>query len=270
MLAAKGGVMQYGRWKGFVAMLAVAAIEVGAACAGGAGKADARAAGTLLVAGATGGTGREVVELALARGFKVRALVRNEAKARALFGDRVSYAVADLRDPAVVPAAVAGADYVICVLGSNSRREPDNKPELIDYGAVKALAESARAAGVRQFVLQSSMGVTDPDHMLNKILDNVLAWKLRGENALRAAGVPYTIVRPGGLSDGPAGVAGFKVMQGDPKVLGLTPRADVAAILVNALGRKAALGKTFEVVGDEHGSPPDWDHFFDGLRADVR
>jgi hypothetical protein len=49
------------------------------------------------------------------------------------------------------------------------------------------------------------MGVTDPDHMLNKILDNVLVWKLRGEDALRAAGVPYTIVRPGGLQDGPGG-----------------------------------------------------------------
>lgn len=258
-----------GSLKGALATVAIAALVTG--CAGGAGRPDSgKRAATVLVAGATGGTGREVVALALARGFAVRALVRDEAKARALFGDRVNYVVADVRDGAALPAAVAGADYVICVLGSNSRREPDNKPEMIDYGAVKALAENAKVAGVRQFVLQSSMGVTDPDHMLNRILDNVLIWKKRGEDALRASGVPYTIVRPGGLRDGPAGEGGLNVMQGDPKVMGQVARADVAAILVNALGRKDALGKTFEVTGNPNGVPPDWNRFFGELQADER
>ncbi len=273
MLAAKGEqLMRIMQVRGLAGAWVCAAMAVLlAGCAGGAGRPDAPAkAGTLLVAGATGGTGREVVALALERGYTVRVLVRDEARARALFGDRVSYVVADVRNSAALPAAVAGAEYVISVLGSNSRREPDNKPELIDFGAVKALAQSAQAAGVRHFVLQSSMGVTDPDHMLNKILDNVLVWKLRGEDALRASGVPYTIVRPGGLQDGPGGSGGFKVMQGDPKVLGLTTRADVASILVNALGRKDALGKTFEVVADPNGTPPDWNRFFRPLKPDAR
>lgn len=250
---------------------AVAVIALVSACAGGSERAGSGAgAETVLVAGATGGTGREVVHLALARGFAVRALVRDEPKARALFGDRVTYVVTDVRESAALPAAVAGADYVICALGSNSRREPDNKPELIDYGAVKGLADSAKVAGVRQFVLLSSMGVTDPDHMLNKILDNVLLWKKRGEDALRASGVPYTIVRAGGLRDGPAGDGGITVMQGDPKAMGQIARADVAAILVAALGRKDARAKTFEVIGNPNGTPPDWDRFFEELHADER
>ena len=50
-------------------------------------------ASVVLVAGATGGTGQEVVDQALEKGYRVRALVRDEAKARMLFGDRVQYVV---------------------------------------------------------------------------------------------------------------------------------------------------------------------------------
>lgn len=248
------------------------ATALASACAGGnekPGPGDGPA--LVLVTGATGGTGREVVNQALAAGYAVRALVRDEAKARALFGERVSYIALDVRDSAAIPAAVAGVDYVISTLGSNARSDPTNTPELIDYGAVKALAESAQAAGVKQFVLLSSMGVTDPNHMLNKILDNVLLWKKRGEDALRATGMPYTIVRPGGLRDGEkGGSGGLTVLQGDPQQLGQVTRGDVAAILVQALANDAALFRTFEVISDPNGSPPDWNTFFDGLEPDVR
>ncbi len=56
-------------------------------------------ASVVLVAGATGGIGQEVVDQALAQGYVVRALVRDEAKARMLFGDRVQYVVGDVREP---------------------------------------------------------------------------------------------------------------------------------------------------------------------------
>jgi len=56
-------------------------------------------------------------------------------------------------------------------------------------------------AGVERFVQISSMGVTNPYHYLDKNLDNVLRWKLRGDEVLRASGLRYTIVRPGGLTD---------------------------------------------------------------------
>lgn len=260
-------MVRWVRWA--TVFLAVAMVS---ACAGvGAKSGPGDRPALVLVTGATGGTGREVVEQALAAGYAVRALVRDEAKARALFGDRVGYITLDVRDSAALPAAVEGVDYVISALGANSRRDPTNKPELIDYGAVKVLAESAQKAGVKQFVLLSSMGVTDPNHMLNKILDNVLLWKKRGEDALRATGMPYTIVRPGGLRDGGRGESGgLIVLQGDPQQLGQVTRGDVAAILVHALANDAALFRTFEVIGDPNGSPPDWGSFFDGLERDAR
>jgi uncharacterized protein YbjT (DUF2867 family) len=223
----------------------------------------------VLVAGATGGTGQEIVEQALAKGYRVRALVRDDAKARTLFMDRVQYAIGDVREPRTLRGAVKGVDYVISALGSNVQRDPENSPERVDYQGVKALAEAASAAGVKHFVLVSSMGVTHPEHELNRTLDNILQWKLQGEQALRATRIQYTIVRPGYLSNDPGGVEGVKVMQGDPLDEGRISRADVASVLVNALGRTEAYGKTFEIVGDGQSSRIDWAALYQGLKRDV-
>jgi uncharacterized protein YbjT (DUF2867 family) len=223
----------------------------------------------VLVAGATGGTGQEIVEQALAKGYRVRALVRDDAKARTLFGDRVQYSLGDVREPRTLRGAVKGADYVISALGANAQRDPENSPERVDYQGVKALAEAARAAGVKHFVLVSSMGVTHPEHELNRTLDNILVWKLKGELALRATGLRYTIVRPGHLSNDPGGREGVRIMQGDPSGGGRISRADVASVLVNVLGRKEAYGMTFEIVGDGQSSRIDWAGLYQGLKRDV-
>jgi uncharacterized protein YbjT (DUF2867 family) len=226
--------------------------------------------GLVLIAGATGGTGQAAVEQALDKGYSVRVLVRDREKAATLFGERVTYVVGDVREPRTLRAAVRGARYVISTVGSNGARDPENSPELVDYGGVKALAEAAKMARVEQFVLTSSMGVTNPDNQLNQILDNILQWKLKGENAVRATGMPYTIVRPGGLTNEPGGQHGLKVIQGDPKdVVGRISRADVGAVLVHALGRKDAYGKTFEVIGDPSKASVEWDKLFAGLKPDV-
>jgi uncharacterized protein YbjT (DUF2867 family) len=228
-------------------------------------------ASVVLVAGATGGTGQEVVDQALAKGFRVRALVRDEAKARQLFGDRVQYAVGDVREPRSLKKAVKGVDQVISALGANVQRDPENSPERVDYAGVKALAEAAKAAGVSQFILVSSMGVTHPAHQLNAMLDNILSWKLKGEDAVRATGIHYTIVRPGDLTNEPGGHRGVRIMQGDPvNGAGAVSRADVAAILVNAIGRQDLYDKTFEVVGDHARPRIEWASLYSGLQPDVR
>jgi uncharacterized protein YbjT (DUF2867 family) len=225
----------------------------------------------LLVIGATGGTGQEVVKQALAAGYSVRALVRDEAKARDALGAGVQYFVGNVRQPETLDAAFRGAEFVVSALGSNSRRDPENKPEAIDYLGVKAIAEKAKAADVKHVVLVSSMGVTDPDHMLNKVLDNILVWKLRGENALRESGVRYTVVRPGGLSNNPGGTTGIRVMQGDQKgIVAQIPRADVAAVCVAALGRKDAYGKTLEIISDPNAKRADLTTIFDALKPDAK
>lgn len=233
------------------------------ACAG--------ASARVLVVGATGGTGREVVQQALAKGHAVRALVRDADKARSLLGADVELVVGDVRNGETLERAVKNTDYVISALGSNSRKDPTNKPELIDYGAVRVLAEAAAKANVKQIVLVSSMGVTDPDAPLNKMFDNILAWKFKGEQAVRASGVPYTIVRPGALTNEPGGQHQLKVMQGDSRGAGgRIARADLAAVCVNALGRRDAQRRTFELVASETTGPIDWNRVFAELVVDAR
>jgi uncharacterized protein YbjT (DUF2867 family) len=228
-------------------------------------------ASILLVAGATGGTGQEVVDQALAKGYRVRALVRDEAKARMLFGDRVQYVVGDVREPRSLRRAVKGVDQVISALGANVQRDPENSPERVDFAGVKALAEAAKAAGVSQFILVSSMGVTHPDHQLNAMLDNILSWKLKGEEAVRSTGINYTIVRPGELTNEPGGRRGVRIMQGDPlDGEGTVSRSDVAAVLVSAIGRQDLYGKTFEIVGDHARPRIEWASLYNNLQPDAR
>ena len=224
----------------------------------------------VLVAGATGGTGQEVVEQAIQKGFRVRALVRDEAKARTLFDDRVQYVVGDVRKPRSLKRTMKGVNQVICTLGSNVQRDPENSPQKVDYAGVKALAEAAKAAGVSQFILVSSMGVTHPEHQLNAMLDNILEWKLKGEESVRATGINYTIVRPGSLTNEPGGQRGLRIMQGDPiNGEGTIARADVASVLVSAIGRQDLYFKTFEVVGDHSSSRIEWASRLNDLHPDA-
>jgi uncharacterized protein YbjT (DUF2867 family) len=220
----------------------------------------------VVVAGATGGTGRAVVKNLKAQGYQVRAFVRDEAKARVVLGDDLSYAVGDVRQIDTIRAAFADADYVISAIGS-SRSDPSNNPEAVDYEGVSNLARAAADANIRQFVLVSSSGATQDDHFLNKAFDNVLKWKLKGENALRASGVPYTVVRPGGLINKPANEFAVTFAQGDTST-GTISREDVALICIAALQQGDARGKTFEAFSSAEPGANDWPALFAGLAAD--
>lgn len=225
---------------------------------------------TVLVIGATGRTGRAVVEQSVAAGYQVRALVRDEARARAAFGSQVTLVVGDVRTGEGISTAIDGVDFVISALGSNVRNDPSNTPELVDYGGVRRLAEAAAKAKVRHFVLVSSMGATHRDHPLNKMYSNILIWKLKGEDALRSSGVAYTIVRPGGLTEAAGGEFLPTMMQGDDlSRQGRIARADVAAISVAALDRPEAFRKTFEVIASDTKGTPNWPLLFGALKADA-
>jgi uncharacterized protein YbjT (DUF2867 family) len=233
----------------------------------------------VLVAGATGRTGQEVVKQLLAQNYRVRALVRDRAKAAELFASSVEYAVGDVRETATLPAAMKGVIYVISTIGS-SRDDPTNFPEQVDYGGNKNLAGAAKAAGVKQFLLVSAMGVTHPEDMRieppgRPSRPGVLQWKLKGEEAVRSSGLVYTVIRPAGLGDKPGGRQGIKVQQGDKPIEGdfrdrMIQRADVAAVLINALGNPDAFNKTFEVMGDPTKPSVDWTSFFKPLTTDKK
>jgi uncharacterized protein YbjT (DUF2867 family) len=248
------------------ALIGACVLALGA-CSTGTGGLSA-APKTVLVAGATGRTGTPLVAQLLAEGYTVRVLVRDPAKARAVLGEQVTYLTGDVTDPATLAPAMQGADAVISTIGAKGAKGP-GRPEVIDYMGVKNLASAASAAGVRHFVLVSSRAVTQEDHPLNRMFGDVLKWKLQGENALRASGVPYTIIRPGGLTNAEPGKSAFVLEQGD-KVTGQTTiaRADVATICVQALKYPEARNRTFETHTVPGSPSTDWRAKFAGLKAD--
>ncbi len=225
---------------------------------------------TILVAGATGGTGQQIVGKLKTAGYGVRALVRNQAKAQGVLGEGVEFVVGSTLDAATLTPAMAGVRAVICATGT---RVPvgDDRPERVDYEGVRNLVNAAQTAGVQRFILISSALVTHSEHPLNNF-GRVLDWKLKGENALRESGLAYTIIRPGGLTDQPGGMAGVQVDQGD-KISGIISRNDVAAAACHALDNITTYHTTFEIVnipGDPH--PLDraeyWQNLFAALKTD--
>ena len=222
----------------------------------------------VLVAGATGGTGSLVVAELQKQGYPVRAFVRDTAKAAERLGADVEAVAGDLKDPASIAAAMDGVGAVINAAGASASGGPDNTAEKVDFEGARNLAEAALGAGVGQYVLVSSRGVTDDDHYLNRMFNNILIWKRRGEEAVAASGVPYTIVRPGGLSDDPGGNQTVIFEQGDTRSEGIwITRADVARVCVSALAHDAALNRVFEIHAEDGEAQADFGAEFASLSA---
>jgi uncharacterized protein YbjT (DUF2867 family) len=232
--------------------------------------AAAKTSGAVLIVGATGRSGPAMINALRAEGYaNLYALVRDAASAKTKLSADIKLLEGDVRDPASLKAAMQGVTYIVSALGSNTFNDPANSPEMVDYNGVRNLAEAAKAAGVRQYVQISSLGVTNPNHPLNRF-GKVMDWKLKGEMALRASGVRYTIVRAGGLGDEPGGKTGIRALQGDKLEGGRIARADVGTVCAKALGNRHAMNKTFEIVSGEPGAAMNWSRFFKDLAADPK
>jgi len=227
----------------------------------------------VLVAGATGKTGRLLLEqLRKDPRFAIRPMARDVEAARRNVSPDYLWVEGDVTRPETLRTALTGASLVLVAIGGTERSGP-NSPEFVDYGGVKNLADAARAAGVRQLVLESSMGVGSGGGllgmMLNLLSGDALKWKAKGEEHLRASGVPYTIIRPGGLTDDPAGQVGISFQQGD-EGSGRIGRGDVAAVMIAALDNPDALRRTFEIFSDAKLKPDAWRTEFSVLLPDPR
>ena len=215
---------------------------------------------TVVVAGATGRSGKIVVQLLREQGVKVRGFSRKVDEARAAMPD-VEWLTADVRDPKSLQSIARGADRMVIALGSNSFRDPTNKPEDVDDAGVARLVELAKAAGLKHVVLVSSAGVTRAqpgEERFAKLMYGVMTAKLRGEDALRRSGVPYTILRPVGLWDKPPGQYGIALVPGDPPITAMIARADVAAVAVQALVDPAARNKTLVILNVAQAQADGW------------
>jgi uncharacterized protein YbjT (DUF2867 family) len=233
---------------------------------------------TILVAGASGRTGRYVVQHLQEDGLRFRAMTRNRAEAvkrlsaadPAVDWNRVDWIECDVRDRQQVAAAMRGVEFVISVIGANTVGD-DNSAEFVDYGGVRNLVDAAVREKVQQFVLLTAIGVTDPAHPFNKATKGALGWRFKGEEYLRASGLAYTIVRPGGLVNEPAGQKGLRLEQGDnwrPLLRSTLSRDDLALVLIESLRQPGARNVTFELVNDASLAPGAWRERLTTLRPD--
>jgi uncharacterized protein YbjT (DUF2867 family) len=192
----------------------------------------------VVVAGAHGQVARRLGRLLSARGDTVVGIVRNPEHRADLEDDGVQPSVLDLEQASVdeVAEVVRGADAVVFAAGAGPGSGADRK-QTVDHAAAVLLADAAERAGVRPYLLVSSMGVeiarTGTPQGMDPVFAVYLQAKLRAEDQiLPRVALDTTIVRPGRLTDGPGT---GQVTLGHGLELADVPRDDVAAVLAEML-----------------------------------
>ncbi|KAF5833614.1 nucleoside diphosphate sugar epimerase [Dunaliella salina] len=171
---------------------------------------------TVLVAGATGGVGQLVSAKLIERGFKVKAIARpRSAKALEGYGPNLQVVQADLKDPTAIGSLFGDIEAIVCATGTTAfpsdRWNGDNGPRPTDWEAnanlinIAAGAMKASGGDLARFLLVTSAGVERQKELPWAILNlfGVLKYKRDAEELLMKSGLPWTIIRPSRLTDGP-------------------------------------------------------------------
>ena len=200
------------------------------------------------IAGGHGRIALHTSRLLSQRGDGVRGLIRNEGQSDDLRAVGATPVVVDLEQVADGDLAdiVAGSDAVVFAAGAGPGSGAARK-ETVDYGAAVKRLAAARRAGVARYVMVGSMGADDPPAG-DDVFSVYLRAKARADRALMDSDRAWTVVRPGGLTDGP-GTGRVDLARRVPR--GKVPRADVAAVLVAVLDDERTVGHVFEVVGGD-------------------
>jgi len=207
----------------------------------------------ILVAGATGVLGSEIVRRLRARGEKVRAMVRVSSapeKVERLEKMGADIVRADVKEPPTLRAACDGVNAVISTITTILTSQPGDSFEATDGEGNKALIDAARKAGVSKFVFVSFDTSKSPDMPLSNAKKDV-------EEHLKRSGKDYTILHPSLFfeswlgpmlfADPAAGTA--KVYGKGTDKLRYVAVADVAEFAVQSLSRPVARNATIPVGG---------------------
>lgn len=160
----------------------------------------------VLIVGATGGTGRQLVEQALERGHVVTALARDPSALR-IEHPRLTVVRGDVLDYRSVEAAVRGQDAVLSALGHKRFFYPTR---ILSEGT-RNLLRAMETHGVQRFVCETALGIGDSAGRMGvyytffviPIILPFYFWdKTRQERLIAASGVSWVVVRPGALANG--------------------------------------------------------------------
>lgn len=199
----------------------------------------------VVIAGGHGQIALQLEKVLAERGHSPVGIVRNPNHAADLEAVGARAVVLDLEhtDVAAVADVLQGADAVVFAAGGGPNSGAQRK-ETVDKGAAVLLADAAEQAGVRRYVIISAMGTESADPDSDDVFQVYLRAKKASDDDLRSRDLDWTVVRPGLLTDDPAG---GRIRVGSlPR--GEIPRADVAAVLAEVLDNDTTIGVTFDLV----------------------
>lgn len=206
--------------------------------------------GPVVVVGGTGALGGQVVTGLLARGKRVRALVRPASNAARLERAGVEIARGDMMDPASLLRAMDGADAVVTTAAGYTRHSKGDTAE-IDTTGNRNLADAASRAGVRRFVLTSIL-TCDQTPQVPHFWHKKLA-----EDRLEELGVPFVSLRPGAFLDTITRMGGDPFAKrrmmwfGSPRIpLTFVLTGDLAGYLADAVEAPGVDGQRIDIGWD--------------------
>ncbi|CAA9358768.1 MAG: hypothetical protein AVDCRST_MAG72-2029 [uncultured Nocardioidaceae bacterium] len=200
----------------------------------------------VVVAGGHGQIALLLERLLVERGDEAVGLVRNSDHLSDLEQVGAQGVVLDLETATVEELAgiLESSDAVVFAAGAGPGSGPERK-EAVDRAGAVLLAEAAERAGVRRYVLVSSMGTDRVDEDSDDVMAVYLRAKAAADADLRSRDLDTTIVKPGRLTDS-EGTG--EVLAAPDAEYGEIPRADVAATLLAILHTPGTIGKQFSLV----------------------
>jgi uncharacterized protein YbjT (DUF2867 family) len=200
------------------------------------------------IAGGHGQIALRLAKLLSERGDEVVALIRNPDHADDVRQAGAEPEVVDLEhaNDDDVAQAIAGSDAVVFAAGAGPGSGPARK-ETMDYGGAVKLIAAAKQAGVGRYLIVSSMGA-NPDAPGDDTFSVYLRAKGRADDAVRASGLDWTVVRPGSLTN-ESGTGRVRLGESMPR--GQVARDDVAAVMVAVLDSPNTSGKTVDLIGGD-------------------
>jgi uncharacterized protein YbjT (DUF2867 family) len=206
----------------------------------------------IAIAGGHGKIALLTAKLLSERGDEVLALTRNPDHADDIRATGARPVTADLEQTTADELAeqIAGADAVVFAAGAGPNSGIPRK-DAVDRGGAVLLADAAEKAGIRRYLLVSSMGVESvrndqTPEGVGEVFVAYLRAKLAAEDDLRRRALDWTIVRPGHLTDA-EGIGTVQLSPDAPR--GEVPRADVAAVLVALLDEPRSAGLVLQLIG---------------------
>ncbi|MFC8392864.1 MULTISPECIES: SDR family oxidoreductase [unclassified Streptomyces] len=219
----------------------------------------------IAVVGGAGRLGTLVTRRLTEQGHRVRVVSRHPQRGRLPLG--VELHRADVRYADTLAPALRDCSAIVFAVEPGTANSGPDSPEATMYDGVRNVLSAATEHGERpHVVLVSQIFVTRREHPMNAY-GRLLDWRLRGEDAVRACGLPYTVIRPSWLTDD--AFAGARVrFEQDDRGDGWVSRTAVAEACVQAIGIPEASGRTFEIYNEPGEAPADWAPLFRRLTPD--